>query len=220
MTLTIASRVQNKTSGNEGTIDDIEVVLTNAVRLRYFKVVWDKTFKLDPKYYLEQELIEKLPLNLQFANENTNYRRIRISNSVILNKRKFMTELDIVRFLNPRIPDVRLQLALESSLNLFKKPSKNSAPSRNRYMRAKFATRPKLLTIDEPITPPRTGARSNPMDLTMSSDDEDSRIKKVFKTKLWDVRKSKHSSSASNAGIVDLTLSSDSDENDSDFEIL
>jgi hypothetical protein len=219
MTLTITSRVQNKTSGNEGTIDDIEVGLTNAVRLRYFKVVWDKTFKLDPKYYLEGELIEKAPLNLQFANENTNYRRIRISNSVILNKRTFMTELDIVRFLNPGIPDVRLQLALESSLNLFKNPSKNSTPPRNCFIGAKVATRPKLLTINEPNTPPRTGARSNPMDLTMSSD-EDSRIKKVFKTKLWDVRKSKHSSSASNAGIVDLTLSSDSDENDSDFEIL
>ncbi len=133
-----------------------------------------------------------------------------MNKSLSLNKNHLMTELDIVRFLNPGVQDDLLNCSLEKSGNIFNNPAfmlnwrninKKTTPVNSRYMREKLAKTPKALSQSSSV-----------VDLTFSSDSDSS------KPALFKTAKQSSSKSSGKVDLVDLTLSSDSEDSDS-FEM-
>jgi hypothetical protein len=203
MTLTIESRVQ--INGLEGVVNDIKVLLTNGVRLRYFKVLWDQRSQIDVRFYREQDLIEIAPYLVQFLNKESRFRRIRLDKTLVLFKTKFMTEFDIVKFLNPGVKVERLLVALASS-DMVTPQSR----TRNRKVGVAKHDQVKKILRKNKVS---SSSVSNMIDLTVSSESENEH--KEFKPRKRSLSKVQQSyCSNRKKEIVDLTLSSESDDHD------
>jgi hypothetical protein len=190
MTLTITSRVKDKISGNEGTVDDIKNIRTNGIKLRYFKVTWDDCRGGETRFYLGREVLEIEPTVLQVIftlnGKECRFRRLKLDNTIILHKNHFMTEIDVMRFLNPGVDIDRLNNALDTSCNVFgvpalllnRKPTKvvvEIIPKRQQTKVQKCSTQKEetssTVTLLQSRRPIFTSA--NFIDLTLSSDDEE-----------------------------------------------
>jgi hypothetical protein len=189
MTLTITSRVKDKISGNEGTIDDIKNIRTNGIKLRYFKVTWDDCREGETRFYLGREVLEIEPTVLQVIftlnGKECRFRRLKLDNTIILHKNHFMTEIDVMRFLNPGVDKDKLNNAMDTSCNVFEIPALLlnrkltkvvvEIPKRQQTKVQKCATQNEetssTVTILQSRRPIFTSA--NFIDLTLSSDDEE-----------------------------------------------
>jgi hypothetical protein len=217
MTLTIESRVQ--INGLEGVVNDIKVLLTNGVRLRYFKVLWDQRSQIDVRFYREQDLIEIAPYLVQFLNKESRFRRIRLDKTLVLFKTKFMTEFDIVKFLNPGVKVESLLVALAISENTENATIVHGVRSdmvtpqsrtRNRKVRVAKHDQVKKILRKNIVS---LRSVSNMIDLTVSSESENEH--KEFKPRKRSLSKVQQSyCSNRKQEIVDLTLSSESDDHD------
>jgi hypothetical protein len=190
MTLTITSRVKDKISGSEGTVDDIKNIRTNGIKLRYFKVTWDDCRGGETRFYLGREVLEIEPTVLQVIftlnGKECRFRRLKLDNTIILHKNHFMTEIDVMRFLNPGVDKDKLNNAMDTSCNVFEIPALLlnrkltkvvvEIPKRQQTKVQKCATQNEetsssTVTLLESRRPVFTSA--NFIDLTLSSDDEE-----------------------------------------------
>jgi hypothetical protein len=220
MTLTIQSRVQ--INGFEGVVNDVKILLTNGVRLRYFNVLWDQSSQIDVRLYREQDLIEIPPYLVQFLNQESRFKRIRLDKTLILFKTKFMTEFDIVKFLNPAVKDERLLVALAISKTIEKNATNVhdvrsdmvTSPPRTRNKKASVVKHNQVKKMVKTNKVSSTSSFSNMIDLTVSSESENEH--KEFKPRKRSLSKYQKSSCNSDRKkeIVDLTVSSDSDDHD------
>jgi hypothetical protein len=216
MTLTINSRVQHKITGKEGTVHDIEIHLTDGIRLRYFNVFWDNARK-SSKLYLNTEMLEIEPQASQTVSlfgEISRFKQFRLHKSLILNKNKVMLEFDVVKFLNPGINDDKLQCTIDSSCNLFDSQVNRQKTKRYRQNEKKRVKAiPESLTIRRLITDTKQiNANNDVLDLTVSSDSEQD-TENIEKTNTLNVGENKQPSNplATKTNFMDLTGSSDSE---------
>lgn len=115
MTLINGSKIQHLRTKKEGTVKGIEVVKTGNLRLRYVKVWWDNESEVDPNHYLVRNVKEvKTAESIQEKKEVL----VETNRTAVYGKRQLNCERDMLRYLNPGIPDKEIDDALEESLDL------------------------------------------------------------------------------------------------------